>query len=77
MKFEVDTDTVLEKIVTRVTENLEANVRASGLSEEEVAATIVLNKKKLATDAQNLAAFFVSLYVETPVDIAVADELPL
>ena len=77
MKFEVDTDTVLEKIVNRVTENLEANVRASGLSEEEVAATIILNKKKLAADAQNLAAFFVSLYVETPTEIAVADELPL
>lgn len=73
MKFEVDTDTILEKILEKVTGNISANARAQGLDEEEVAATIVLNKKKLALDAQNLAVFFTGLYVEAPVE---QQELP-
>jgi hypothetical protein len=66
MKFEVDTDTILETILAKITKNVEDNSRAQGLNDEEVAATLVLNKKKLATDAQNLAVFFTGLYVQAP-----------
>ena len=66
MKFEVDTDTVLEKVTNQMLLNVENNAKAQGLSEEEVAATVVLNKKKIAKDAQGITVFFTSLYVETP-----------
>lgn len=68
MKFEVDTDTILEKIKDKMLSNIEANARGQQLSEEEIAATVVLNKKKIAQDAQNLAVFFTALYVEEPKD---------
>jgi hypothetical protein len=66
MKFEVDTDTILEKVVERMTLNIENNAKAQGLSEEEVAATLVLNKKKIAKDATQLTVFFTGLYVASP-----------
>lgn len=68
MKFEVDTDTILEVIEKKMTENIANNATAQGLSEEEVAATLVLNKKKIAQDAQNLAVFFTGLYVQAPAE---------
>lgn len=66
MKFEVDTDTILETILDKITKNVEDNAKAQGLDADEVAATVTLNKKKLAVDAQNLAVFFTSMYVATP-----------
>lgn len=74
MKFEVDTDTILEKVTNQMLSNIANNARGQGLSEEEVEATVVLNKKKIAKDAQNLAVFFTGLYVEKPADEAPADE---
>ena len=68
MKFEVDTDTVLEIVRNKMTENVENGARAQGLSEEEVLATMVLNKKKIAQDAQQLAVFFTGLYVQAPAE---------
>lgn len=68
MKFEVDTDTVLEIVTNKMLANVETNARAQGLSDEEVAATIVLNKKKIAQEAQNLAVFFTGLYVQAPTE---------
>jgi hypothetical protein len=70
MKFEVDTDTILETVLAKITQNVENNSRAQGLSDEEIAATLVLNKKKLAADAQNLAVFFTGLYVSEPTEVA-------
>lgn len=66
MKFEVDTDTILEKVTTKMLSNVENGARAQGLSEEEVQATLILNKKKITQDAQNLAVFFTGLYVQAP-----------
>jgi hypothetical protein len=68
MKFEVDTDTVLEKVTNQMMANVEKNAQAQGLSEEEVLATMVLNKKKIANDAQNLAVFFTGIYVQAPTE---------
>lgn len=73
MKFEVDTDTVLQIVQDRMLENLATNAKAQGLSDEEVDATVVLNKKKIEKDAQNLAVFFTSLYVTENTE----DQLPL
>ena len=68
MKFEVDTDTILEKVTNQMMLNVENNAKSQGLSEEEVAATMVLNKKKIAQDAQNIAVFFTGLYVQAPAE---------
>lgn len=73
MKFEVDTDTVLQIVQDRMLKNLATNAKAQGLSDEEVDATVVLNKKKVLQDAQNLAVFFTSLYVTENTE----DQLPL
>lgn len=73
MKFEVDTDTVLQLAINKMTDNIAANAKAQGLSDEEVAATLVLNKKKVANDAQNITAFFVGLYVEAPKEETTAE----
>jgi hypothetical protein len=73
MKFEVDTDTILEKVKNQMMLNVEKNAQAQGLSEEEVLATMVLNKKKIAQDAQGLAVFFTGIYVEAPAE-TVAEE---
>lgn len=66
MKFEVDTDTILEKVTNRMLSNVENGARSKGLTEEEVQATVVLNKKSIMQDAQNLAVFFTGLYVQAP-----------
>ena len=76
MKFEVDTDTVLADILAKLTENVANNSKGQGLSEEEVAATLVLNKKKLAQDAQNLAVFFTGIYVQAPVEETKQESYP-
>jgi hypothetical protein len=68
MKFEVDTDTILEKVTNQMLANVETNARAQGLSDEEVAATLVLNKKKIANDAQGIAVFFTGIYVQAPTE---------
>ena len=73
MKFEVDTDTVLAKVTERMTLNITNNAKAQGLSEEEIAATVVLNKKKIAQDAQQLTVFFTGIYVEAPVENSVVE----
>ena len=39
MKFEVDTDTILETILDKITKNVEDNAKAQGLDADEVAAT--------------------------------------
>ena len=67
MKFEVDTDTILETVTNKMLANLANNVAAQeNLTEEEKQATIVLNSKKVKQDAQNLAVFFTGLYVQAP-----------
>lgn len=66
MKFEVDTDTLLEKVTAKMFSNIESNARSQDMSEEEVAATLVLNKKKVANDARQIAIFFESIYIEVP-----------
>ena len=68
MKFEVDTDTVLEIVTNKMLANVETNAKAQGLSDEEVAATLVLNKKKVAQDAQNIVVFFTGLFVQAPTE---------
>ena len=68
MKFEVDTDTVLQMITDKMLSNVAVNAKAQGLEEDEVAATVTLNKKKIAKEAQNLAVFFTGLYVQAPVE---------
>lgn len=81
MKFEVDTDTILQIVADKMVSNLVDNAKAQGLDEEEVQATIILNRKKITKDAQNLAAFFVGLYVtspaENPAAEVVQEELPV
>lgn len=66
MKFEVDTDTLLEKVTAKMLSNIESSARSQDMSEEEVLATVVLNKKKVANDAKQIATFFESIYIEVP-----------
>lgn len=76
MKFEVDTDTILEKITTKMLSNLAENAKAQGLTEEEVNATVVLNKKKITQDAQNIAVFVTGLYVTPPAEPVSEESYP-
>jgi len=64
MDITINTDTVLEKIEAKMLTNLKNNGSEQGLSEEEINATIVLNKKKISIDAQNLANFFIEAISE-------------
>lgn len=69
MKFEVDTDTILQLVTDKMLSNLASNIAAQeNLTEEEKQATIILNTKKVKQDAQNLAVFFTGLYVQAPVE---------
>ena len=76
MKFEVDTDTVLEIVTNKMLANVETNAKAQGLSDEEVAATLVLNKKKVAQDAQNIVVFFTGLFVQAPTEESTNESYP-
>ena len=62
MEFTVDTDTLALKLADKMFQNIEANAKGQGLSEEEVQATLVLNKKKIANDANQIAIFVKSAY---------------
>jgi len=66
MKFEVDTDTILEKIKVQMLKNIAENAMAQKLPADEVEATVTLNRRRIEKEAQTLAVFFVGLYVEIP-----------
>jgi len=76
MKFEVDTDTILQKITDKMLSNIADNARGQGLTDEEVNATIVLNRKKVAQDAQNIAVFITGLYVQAPTEAPKEESYP-
>lgn len=52
------------KIVAKMESNVKSQATANGLSEEEVEATWILNKKKVADDAIKLTDFYVSVFGE-------------
>lgn len=55
---------ILPKIVAKMEGNVRTSALAQGLSEEEAEATLVLNRKKVAEDADKLATFFVEAFAE-------------
>ena len=73
MKFEVDTNTLLQIVIDGMISNFETNAKAGGLSEEEIKKEIDANKDKIAEEAQRFAVFFTSLYVETPTESVVPE----
>lgn len=54
----INLDDVLPKILAKMEANVKAGAAAQGLSEEEVNATWVLNRKKVQEDGEKLAVFF-------------------
>ena len=54
----INENEILEKIITKMENNVRAQAFASGMSEEEVNATLVLNRKKVKEDAEKLEIFF-------------------
>lgn len=54
----INENEILEKIIAKMESNVRNSAAAQGLNEEEVNATVVLNRKKIAEDAGKLAVFF-------------------
>lgn len=61
----INYDDALVKIAAQMEKNIRSQAVAQNLSDEEVEATMVLNKKKIAEDAQKLANFFNEAFAET------------
>lgn len=70
-KMSINLDDVLPKILAKMEANVKTSAAAQGLSEEEVEATWILNRKKVTEDAEKLAVFFKEAFAEE------ADQLPL
>ena len=66
----INLDDVLPKILAKMEHNVRTSAAAQGLTEEEVNATWVLNRKKVNDDAEKLAVFFKETFGET-------EQLPL
>lgn len=54
----INENEILEKIIAKMQANVKTAAAAQGLSEEEVEATWILNRKKVTEDATKLEAFF-------------------
>lgn len=67
----IDKDDVLPKILAKMEINVKNGARAQGLTEEEVDATWILNRKKVTEDATKLATFFNEAFFDEQ------DQLPL
>ena len=71
MHVEITTtkENLLEKLIAQMTNNVIAGLASQELSEEEVNATLVLNKKKIANDANVITELvFKSLTAEQPAE---------
>jgi 3-hydroxyacyl-CoA dehydrogenase len=55
MEITINQETLVEKLNAQITKNLEANFAAKDLTEEEVAANMVLARKSIDRDAQVVA----------------------
>lgn len=54
----INENEVLPKIIAKMELNIKNGAIAQGLSEEEVEATWILNRKKITADAEKLEKFF-------------------
>lgn len=62
-------ENLLEKLIAQMTSNVITGLASQELSEEEVNATLVLNKKKIANDANVITELvFKSLTAEQPAE---------
>lgn len=62
MEIKIDSDTMLQDIFNKMMENVANSAKSQGLDEEEVNATLVLNKKKVGQEASNIAGFLASVF---------------
>jgi hypothetical protein len=69
----INEEDVLPRIIAKMELNIKNGARAQGLSEEEVDATWILNRKKITTDAEKLATFFKEAFSASDYE----DQLPL
>lgn len=67
----INAEEILPKILAKMENNVKAQAVAQGLTEEEVDATWILNRKKITADAEKLEKFF-----KEALDIA-EEQLPL
>lgn len=69
MEITTTKENLLEKLIAQMTSNVIAGLASQELSEEEVNATLVLNKKKIANDANVITELvFKSLAAEQPAE---------
>lgn len=71
MLIQINDEDLIVKIAAKMEANLKAQARTQGLDEEEVQATFILNRKKIAEDAAKLEDFFKSMFSpveETPAE---------
>jgi hypothetical protein len=61
-------ENLLEKLVAQMTNNVIAGLASQELSEEEVNATLVLNKKKIANDANVITELVFKSLSEQPAE---------
>lgn len=62
MEIKIDSETMVQDIFNKMMENVANSAKSQGLDEEEVTATLVLNKKKIEQEASNLAGFLASVF---------------
>lgn len=69
----INLEDVLPKVIAQMEKNVRSGAAAQGLTQEEIDATWVLNRKKVIEDAQKLATFIGEAFF----DVAPAEQLPL
>ena len=68
MEITTTKENLLEKLVAQMTNNVIAGLASQELSEEEVNATLVLNKKKIANDANVITELVFKSLSEQPAE---------
>ena len=68
MEITTTKENLLEKLIAQMTNNVIAGLASQELSEEEVNATLVLNKKKIANDANVITELVFKSLAEQPAE---------
>ena len=68
MEITTNRDNLVEKLLAQMTNNVIAGLTGKDLDQEEIDATLVLNKKKIANDANVIADLVFKSFAEQPVE---------
>jgi hypothetical protein len=68
MEITTNKETLVENLINQMTSNVISGLSGKDLDQEEIDATLVLNKKKIANDANVIADLVFKSFAEHPAE---------